>query len=214
MPLLHNGDAFPKLDVPAVGGGTIALPAALAGSWGVILIYRGAWCPFCNAQLAGFAAEKEALDGLGMKVVALSVDDEATSAATKAKNHVQFPVGHSADADAVAAATGVFVNQSPHFLQPAGFVLAPDGTVKAAAYATSAIGRVIGQGCRRLCRLPAIGSCEGGGGRVTAMLDRCGCHARRSALPRARWLAKPSPTKPSSIIAQVEASGAGVARKP
>ena len=100
MPLLHNGDAFPKLDVPAVGGGTIALPAALAGSWGVILIYRGAWCPFCNAQLAGFAAEKEALDGLGMKVVALSVDDEATSAATKAKNHVQFPVGHSADADA------------------------------------------------------------------------------------------------------------------
>lgn len=143
MPLLHNGDAFPKLDVPAVGGGTIALPAALAGSWGVILIYRGAWCPFCNAQLAGFAAEKEALDGLGMNVVALSVDDEATSAATKAKNHVQFPVGHSADADAVAAATGVFVNQSPHFLQPAGFVLAPDGTVKAAAYATSAIGRVV-----------------------------------------------------------------------
>ena len=65
MPLLHNGDAFPKLDVPAVGGGTIALPSALAGSWGVILIYRGAWCPFCNAQLAGFAAEKEALDALG-----------------------------------------------------------------------------------------------------------------------------------------------------
>jgi peroxiredoxin len=143
MPLLHNGDAFPKLDVPAVGGGTIALPAALAGSWGVILIYRGAWCPFCNAQLAGFAAEKEALDALGVKVVALSVDDEATSGATKAKNQVQFPVGHSADADAVAAATGAFVNPSRHFLEPAGFVLAPDGTVRAAAYATSAIGRVV-----------------------------------------------------------------------
>jgi peroxiredoxin len=143
MPLLHNGDAFPKLDVPAVGGGTIALPAALAGSWGVILIYRGAWCPFCNAQLAGFAAEKEALDRLGVKVVALSVDDEATSAATKAKHHLQFAVGHSADADAVAAATGAFVNASPHFLQPAGFILGPDGTVKAAAYATSAIGRVV-----------------------------------------------------------------------
>jgi peroxiredoxin len=142
MPLLHNGDAFPKLDVPAVGGGTIALPAALAGSWGVILIYRGAWCPFCNAQLAGFAAEKEGLDRLGVKVVALSVDDEATSAATKAKNHLQFPVGHSANADAIAAATGAFVNPSPHFLQPADFVLGPDGTVKAAAYATSAIGRM------------------------------------------------------------------------
>ena len=64
MPLLNNGDAFPKLAVPAVGGGAIALPGAVAGSWGVVLIYRGAWCPFCNAQLAGYAAEKDALDGV------------------------------------------------------------------------------------------------------------------------------------------------------
>ena len=143
MSLLQNGDAFPKLAIPAVGGGTIALPGALAGSWGVVLIYRGAWCPFCNAQLASFASEKEALDGLGVKVVALSVDDEATSAATVAKNHLQFPVGHSADADGIATATGAFVNPSRHFLEPAGFVLAPDGTVKGAVYATSAIGRLM-----------------------------------------------------------------------
>ena len=56
---------------------------------------------------------------------------------------MQFPVGHSANADAVAAATGAFVNAKPHYLQPAGFVLAPDGTVKAAVYATSAIGRMM-----------------------------------------------------------------------
>jgi peroxiredoxin len=142
MPLLNNGDAFPKLTVPAVGGGMIALPGALAGSWGAVLIYRGAWCPFCNAQLAGYAAEKDALDALGVKVVALSVDDEPTSAATVAKNHLKFPVGHRADADAVAAATGAFVNPKPHFLQPTGFVLAPDGTVKAAVYASSAVGRM------------------------------------------------------------------------
>jgi len=143
MPLLNNGDAFPKLTIAAVGGGAIVLPDAFAGSWGVVLIYRGAWCPFCNGQLAGFAAEKAALDGLGIKVVALSVDDEATSAATVAKNHLQFPVGHSANADAVAAATGAFVNLNPHYLQPASFVLAPDGTVKGAVYATSAIGRMV-----------------------------------------------------------------------
>ena len=76
-------------------------------------------------------------------MIALSVDDEATSAATVAKNHLQFPVGHSADAEAVAAATGAFVNANPHYLQPAGFVLAPDGSVKAAVYATSAIGRML-----------------------------------------------------------------------
>src|SRR5271163_3006343 len=101
MPILQNGGAFPKLVIPAVGGGTITLPDALAGSWGAVVIYRGAWCPFCNAQLAGYAAEKQALDALGLKVIALSVDDEATSAATIAKNHLQFPVGHSADAEVV-----------------------------------------------------------------------------------------------------------------
>ena len=143
MPLLNNGDAFPKLTVPAVGGGTIALPDALAGSWGVVLIYRGAWCPFCNAQLASYAADKQALDGLGIKVVALSVDDEATSAATAAKTHFPFPLGHSADVDAVAAATGTFVNANPRYLQPAGFVLGPDGTVRASVYASSAIGRML-----------------------------------------------------------------------
>lgn len=143
MPLLNNGDACPTLSVPAVGGGKIALPDVFAGAWGVVIVYRGAWCPFCNAQLAGFAAEKDALDGLGIRVVALSVDDEAASAATIAKNHLQFPVGHSANPDAVRAATGAFVNPTPHYLQPAGFVIGPDGTVKAAVYATSAIGRML-----------------------------------------------------------------------
>lgn len=54
-----------------------------------------------------------------------------------------FPVGHSADAAAVSAATGAFVNPNPRFLQPASFVLAPDGMVEAAVYATSAIGRMM-----------------------------------------------------------------------
>ena len=45
--------------------------------------------------------------------------------------------------DAVAAATGAFVNATPRFLQPAGFVLAPGGTVRASVYATSAIGRML-----------------------------------------------------------------------
>jgi hypothetical protein len=35
MPLLNNGDAFPKLTVPAVGGGAVALPTRSPD--------RGAW---------------------------------------------------------------------------------------------------------------------------------------------------------------------------
>jgi hypothetical protein len=41
MSRLRNGQPFPSLEVRAVGGGTIWLPDDLAGSYGVVLIYRG-----------------------------------------------------------------------------------------------------------------------------------------------------------------------------
>ena len=143
MSRLHNGQPFPPLEVPAVGGGTISLPDDLAGSYGVILIYRGSWCPYCNAQLAAFSRALDALTELGAKVVALSVDDEATSAALAARHKLRFPVGHSADAGKVAAATGAYVNDDRRHLQSTGFVLAPDGTVLVAVYSSDAIGRLV-----------------------------------------------------------------------
>ena len=36
------------------GGRTLRLPDALAGHYGVVLFYRGSWCPYCNAQLRAF----------------------------------------------------------------------------------------------------------------------------------------------------------------
>ena len=143
MSRLRNGQPFPPLEVPAVDGGTISLPDDLAGSYGVVLIYRGSWCPYCNAQLAAFSRALDALTELGAKVVALSVDDEATSAALAARHKLRFPVGHSADAGKVAAVTGAYVNDDPRYLQSTGFVLAPDGTVQVAVYSSDAIGRLV-----------------------------------------------------------------------
>jgi len=143
MSRLHYGQQFPALEIPAVGGGTISLPGDLAGSYGVVLIYRGSWCPYCNAQLAAFSRAFDALSGLGVKIVALSVDDEATSDALVSKRKLRFPVGHSADADKIAAATGAYVNDDPRYLQSTGFVLAPDGAVRLAVYSSGAIGRLV-----------------------------------------------------------------------
>lgn len=140
---LGNGDPFPSLQLSAVGGGTISLPGDLAGSYAVVLLYRGSWCPYCNAQLAAFHRAEDKLAEVGVMVVALSVDDEATSAALVTKHHLGFPVGHSADADAVASATGAFTNADPHHLQSTGFVLGPDGTVLTAVYSSGAIGRLV-----------------------------------------------------------------------
>ena len=143
MPLLHNGETFPSLSFRKVGGGTLNLPQDLNGSFGVILIYRGAWCPYCNAQLAAFERLSAKLVEVGAKAAAFSVDDEATTSALVAKHGIRYPVGFGADADAIVAATGAYVNDNPRYLQSTGFVLAPDGKVVTAVYSSGAIGRLI-----------------------------------------------------------------------
>ena len=146
MRRLQNGQVFPSLEIPAVEGGTIQIPQSLRGAYGVILIYRGAWCPYCQAQLAGFQRAREKLAETGIKVVALSVDDEATTSGTIEKHKLSFPVGHSTDADQVAAVTGAYTNEAPHYLQTTGFLLDPDGRILNAVYSSGPIGRLVAEG--------------------------------------------------------------------
>ena len=143
MALLHPGDKFPALTVARVGGGTLQLPDALDGHFGVVLFYRGAWCPYCNAQLRAFQRAKDDLAEVGAQVVALSVDDETTTADLIAKHGLEFGVGYGADARALAEATGAFVNDDPLFVQSTGFVLNPAGQVVVGVYSTGAIGRLV-----------------------------------------------------------------------
>lgn len=143
MPTLNNGDLFPRLSIRAVGGGTISLPDDLAGSFGVVLINRGSWCPFCNAQLAAFSRAADKFSELGIRVVAFSVDHETAAAALVEKHRLTFPVGYGVDADTIASATGAFINDDPRYLQSTGFVLDPDGRVITGVYSTAAIGRLV-----------------------------------------------------------------------
>lgn len=143
MPRLRNGEILPALHLPRVGGGTLSLPGDVAGGYAAALIYRGAWCPYCNAQLAAFARARAKLDAAGVAVAALSVDDEDTSTKLVEALRLEFPVGHSADADEVAAAVGAYTNDQPRYLQSTGFVLDPEGAVVTAVYSSGAIGRLL-----------------------------------------------------------------------
>lgn len=143
MRKLQNGDLFPALVLRKVGGGGLNLPADLRGSFSVVLIYRGSWCPYCNAQLAAFKRAEDKLREQGIEVAALSVDNEAKADEIVQKYGLSFPVGFDADADAVAAATGAFVNRDPLFMQSTGFVLDADGRVVTAVYSSGAIGRLM-----------------------------------------------------------------------
>src|SRR5271169_4923733 len=129
MTVLHPGDTFPTITVTPTEAAAFQLPDYLAGHFGIVLFYRGSWCPYCNAQLRVFHRAADSLAEVHARVVALSVDDESITRELVAKLGLTFPVGHSADARAVAAATGAFVNPEPMFLQSTGFVLDPTGKV-------------------------------------------------------------------------------------
>jgi peroxiredoxin len=143
VPVLGVGDKFPALPVDLPGGTTLQLPDALAGHYGVVLFYRGSWCPYCTAQLRAFERAHDSLAEVDARVVALSVDDEPTTRALVDKLRLRFPVGHSADARAVGEATGAFVNDDPLHLQSTGFVLDPSGAVVVSVYSSGAIGRLV-----------------------------------------------------------------------
>lgn len=143
MTLLNPGDVFPTLTLTQAGVQTLTVPDALADNFGVVLFYRGSWCPYCTAQLHAFQRAGERLAAARIKVVALSVDDETTTAELITKLGLTFPVGHTADAAAIAAATGAFVNAQPVYLQSTGFLLDPTGKVIVSVYSSGAIGRLV-----------------------------------------------------------------------
>jgi peroxiredoxin len=143
MPLLNPGDPFPRLTITTTDGQALTIPDAFAGDFAVVLFYRGSWCPYCNTQLRAFERAGQALADAGIRLAALSVDDKEITAALVAKHKLTFPVGYGADAEAVAALTGAFVNPDPVYLQSTGFVLDPKGNVVVSVYSSGAIGRLV-----------------------------------------------------------------------
>ena len=140
---LQNGDRFPDLLIQTVSDGERVLPGDVEGAYAVILFYRGAWCPYCRAQLAAFSRARESLQAIGVEVVALSVDDEATSTALVGKLRLNFPIGFGAKADEIAAVTGAYVADGSAYLQSTGFVLDKTGRILIAVYSSGAIGRLV-----------------------------------------------------------------------
>ena len=140
---LQNGDRFPDLSISIVGGGQVVLPRDVEGLYSVILFYRGAWCPYCKAQLAAFARARASLQSIGVEIVAVSVDDEAVSTALVDRMRLNFTVGFGVKADEISAATGAYVAEDAAYLQSTGFVLDKQGRILTSVYSSGAIGRLV-----------------------------------------------------------------------
>ncbi len=146
---LDEGDSFPVLDLTLTDGAGLQLPSGLSRPFNVVLVNRGAWCPFCTAQLRSFQSGLRRLSQAGIGVVSLSADRKEKAATLVAENGLEFPVAWGASVDAIADALGVYYapasGDSSPYLQSAGFVLGPGGKVITAVYSSGAIGRLTWQ---------------------------------------------------------------------
>jgi peroxiredoxin len=140
---LENGERFPDLALDAVGGARLVLPDDLSGTFGVVLAYRGSWCPYCNAQLASFQRHLRSLTDEGVSVVALSSDDEEHAASTVAQYNLTFPVGYGADAEKTAELLKGYLNRPRAALESTNFLLRPDGTIEISVYSSRVLGRLV-----------------------------------------------------------------------
>jgi peroxiredoxin len=148
-PLLDAGDAFPALELTLTDGNRLSLPADLSRPYNVVLVNRGAWCPYCVTQLRTFQSGLAKLADEGIGVVSLSSDSRDQASALVAEHRLEFPVAYGASVDVVSGALGVYYDphpaHAPPHLQSAGFVLGPGGTVLLAVYSSGAIGRLVWQ---------------------------------------------------------------------
>lgn len=89
--------------------------------------------------MAGFEKHKSELDGLGVKVVAASIDpiDKAKLVA----DEVSFPVGYGVTR-AMADRLGSWWEERRSIIQPSEFLVDASGKVRSATYSSGPIGRV------------------------------------------------------------------------
>jgi peroxiredoxin len=101
------GDAMRDADLLDVHGAPTTLAKVISGRSAVMVLYRGAWCPFCNLTLRAYQENLVPhLDQRGIPLVAISPQKPDGSLSTQEKNELTFIV-LSDPGNQVAGALGV-----------------------------------------------------------------------------------------------------------
>jgi peroxiredoxin len=108
---LHVGDRAPGFRLPEARGGEVALDDLLSDGPVVLVFYRGAWCPYCNLQLAAFQSALADLRAAGAALVAVSPQTPDQSLSFAEHRALAFLVLSDAG-NAVARRYGLVFTQS------------------------------------------------------------------------------------------------------
>jgi peroxiredoxin len=101
------GESLGDFDLLDVHGAPTTLSRELSGRAAVVVLYRGAWCPYCNLALRAYQDNLvPTLDDKGIALVAISPQKPDGSLSTQEKNELSFAV-LSDPGNTIAARLGV-----------------------------------------------------------------------------------------------------------
>jgi peroxiredoxin len=147
---LKPGDKCPVFAMPTAEGEIVTSTTLLAKSPLVLSFYRGAWCPFCSAELEALHEAQPAIEAAGARLAA--VTPEVGGLALRVKEERQFKFDILCDVDnGVALEFGIVFRVTPEMVQtfskqgpdfpaiygnqswflpiPATYIVARDGTI-------------------------------------------------------------------------------------
>jgi len=93
--------------------------------------------------LAGLKEHEEDFADEDIRVFLASADDRDGAEEMKRDEELGFPVLHGLDVDDIRDRFGLYIERgAPTHLQPAQFILRPDGTIRLACYSSGRVGRL------------------------------------------------------------------------
>lgn len=129
MPKLQNGDLFPDLELTVLDRGRATLSELSGGSWTLVHVYRGEWCPTCQAYFDRVARARSEIADAGLRIVAISADPEEKARVTRDRHDLWFPIAYGADLS-LAKEIDIYADHEHHHLQPAFFLLDPERRIR------------------------------------------------------------------------------------
>ena len=86
------GDRAPDFTLPDPLGRQVSLAGELEQGPVVLIFYRGAWCPYCNAMLRTYGLRAPDFSQRGARLVAVSPQTPDNSLTMAEKHSLEFPV--------------------------------------------------------------------------------------------------------------------------
>lgn len=142
----------PALDVSLAGGGNWSLSGETPENFTMVVFYRGLHCPICKNQLVDLQKKLPEFAKRGVRVVAISSDNEERANQTKADWGLdELDLGYGIDMQTARSwglyasngigTTSIGIEEPAVFSEPGLFLVKPDGTLYFASVQTMPFAR-------------------------------------------------------------------------